>query len=448
MPDAAAIEQVFAADGLDAMCGADSSTSLQPTDVPAANSAEQDTARRTTGGEQTIRVDVDRLESLLNLVGELVLQKNRAVAMHRDLSDAGIGHELSEQYEQLTSDLDRITDELQFGVMKARLQPLSKLFARYPRLVRDLERATDKQIKLTLEGGETEVDRTVLERIGDPLVHILRNCASHGIETPDQRRDAGKDVTGQIRLVARHEGSHVLIEVSDDGRGIDPDAIGDAAVARRLTTPDELASMTERQKLQLIFAAGFSTAEQVSDVAGRGVGMDVVRSNIAELNGMIDIESRKGEGTTLYLRLPLTLAIMPAMIVQVATEQLAVPLANTHEIVRLDDSTTKTVNGQPTLHWRGDVIPLVDLGTLFQLSGDDPAARRFALVVALGEQRVALAIDRPRGQQEVVIKPLDRQTGRCPAIGSATVREDGGVSLIVDVAGLFEMLRRPQAQAA
>ncbi len=457
-PSPALIEQLAAAlEGRsDVAPSAPASATTTPSSAPAANTTSgggtPSGSAATSGGgsaEQTIRVSVDRLESMLNLVGELVLQKNRVLAMNRTLARTGIAHELHEQFEQITSDLNRITADLQVGVMKTRLQPLSKVFGRYPRIVRDLERATGKKIELKIDGGQTEVDRTVLEHIGDPLVHILRNSADHGLEPPEQRTASGKSEAGLIHILARHEGSHVLIRVNDDGRGIDPQVIGKLAVERGLITPDQRQSMSDHQIIQLIFAPGFSTAQQVSQISGRGVGMDVVRSNVAMLNGTIDLDSTPGKGTSVSIRLPLTLAIMPAMILRVAGDLMAVPLANTLEIIRMADAQADTVQHQPVLRWRDQVIPLLDLASLFEMPRrDSNAPGQFAVVIGQGDRQVALRIDEPIGQQEVVIKPLDRSTGRCPAIGSATVREDGGVSLILDAAGLFEMIRKPLAQAA
>ncbi len=388
-------------------------------------------SKSTEPGETTVRVEVGRLESLLNLVGELVLTKNQVLGMARQLRRLSLPHEFMETVTSATGALDRLTSELQVGVMRTRLQPLNKLFGRYPRVIRDLARSTNKQIEIEIVGGDTEVDKSVLEQLADPMVHILRNSADHGIELPDVRIAAGKPASGRVRVEAGHQGGHVRVAIIDDGKGIDPDVIGPKAVEKGVITAEQLAQMTPGEVVSLVFAAGFSTVEKVSDLSGRGVGMDVVRTNIAKLGGFVSVTSVKGQGTTIEVLIPLTVAIMPAMMVEVGRHQYAMPLACITEIVRLEDSARHSVGGQPVVRIRETVMPLIDLGArLGELRTAESG--RFAVVVAVGQQRAALTVDRLVGQQEVVIKPLnDSYTAGGPFSG-ATIREDGDVSLIID----------------
>jgi two-component system chemotaxis sensor kinase CheA len=454
LPEGAGTEQVWITDQV---IGMTETTEAEEQEAPAGSSPTEgggsvresgekgESGERADSGEATIRVQVSRLESLLNLIGELVLQKNRVLGMHRRLREEQVDHDLTEEFEQVASDLERVTGDLQLSVMKTRLQPLSKLFSRYPRVIRDLARMTNKQINLVMEGGETEVDKSVLEGLGDPLVHLLRNSADHGVETPEIRKAAGKPETGTIRLSARHEGNYVLITIIDDGRGIDRQSIGRKAIEKGVISEDELAAMPDGNVLQLIFAPGFSTAEQVSDLSGRGVGMDVVRTNIAKLNGMVDVDSTVGQGTTVSIKIPLTVAIMPAMMVGVSGELYAVPLTNVREIVRPEKSNLHTIRGQLVMRLRDRVLPLVDLGGRFGISDE---AGKFAVVVGLAEQTVGLLVDRLLGQQEIVIKPLDDMFDKNGDVSGATVREDGGVSLILDIGAMLKSLNQGKAMAA
>jgi len=386
--------------------------------------------------EQTIRVEVGRLEALLNLVGQLVLNKNRVVAQTRMLEDLHIEQEKIESFNAAAADLDRLTGELQVSVMRTRMQPLAKLFDRYPRVIRDLARQTGKQIDLELVGKETEVDKTVLESLSDPLVHILRNSADHGVEMPEDRKAAGKNPKGTIKLQANHQGSHVRVAIIDDGKGLDREVIGAKAVEKGITTPDQLTNLDDSDVFRFIFEAGFSTADQVSDLSGRGVGMDVVRTNINKLNGTINIHSVKGQGTTIEILIPLTVAIMPAMIVEIGAHLYSIPLQSIEEIVRPEETEVSTIRGQRVMRLRDSVLPLVDMRE--RLNEIGPAdGGRFAVVVAVGGQRAGLCVDRLIGQQEIVIKPLDDSYTQGGPFSGATIREDGRVSLILDVIQLI-----------
>ncbi|MEM0913527.1 MAG: chemotaxis protein CheA [Planctomycetota bacterium] len=386
--------------------------------------------------EQTIRVEVGRLESLLNLVGQLVLNKNRVLALTRDLQleETRLQPELKEQFAGAASELDHLMGELQVSVMRTRMQPLAKLFDRYPRVIRDIARATDKKIDLVIEGKDTEVDKSVLEQLADPLVHLLRNAADHGVEAPADRVAAGKPETGKITLKAEHQGSHVRVAITDNGKGLDREVIGSKAVERGLTTPEHLAQLSDDDVFRFILEAGFSTAKQVSDLSGRGVGMDVVKTNIAKVNGTINITSTKGQGSTMEILIPLTVAIMPAMVVRVGRNRYAIPLQSIVEIVKPDQ--VHNVGGRPVLRLRDKVMPLLDLSACLD-EPVEPEAGRFAVIVGVGGQTAGMLVDALIGQQEIVIKPLDDGYAKGGPYSGATIQEDGGVSLILDVIKLM-----------
>ncbi|WP_432798392.1 chemotaxis protein CheA [Poriferisphaera sp. WC338] len=402
-----------------------------------AKTEEKPVAKRTV--EQTIRVEVGRLESLLNLVGQLVLNKNRVLALTRSLKDCSASPEISEEFTAASGELDRLMGELQVGVMRTRMQPLAKLFDRYPRVIRDIARMTDKKINLVIEGKETEVDKSVLEQLADPLVHILRNSADHGVENPGTRKDAKKVETGTIKLSAEHQGSHVRVAIQDDGKGLDREVIGNKALERGLTTPDQLAALSDNDVFRFIFEAGFSTAEQVSDLSGRGVGMDVVRTNINKLNGTINIASKKGKGTTIEILIPLTVAIMPAMVVGVGKHLYSIPLQSILEIVRPDEQSEYSIKGQQVMRLRDSVIPLINLRDRLN-ENDTSESSRFAVIVSVGGQTAGLVVDTLVGQQEIVIKPLDDSYTQGGPFSGATIQEDGDVCLILDV---VQLLKQP-----
>ena len=385
--------------------------------------------------EQTIRVEVSRLESLLNLVGQLVLNKNRVLALTRSLKDLDIPQEVGEDFSGAASDLDHLMSELQVGVMRTRMQPLAKLFDRYPRVIRDMARMTDKKINLEIVGKDTEVDKSVLEMLADPLVHILRNSSDHGIEKPEDRKQNGKPETGTIKLEAEHQGSHVRVAITDDGKGLDREMLGKKAIEKGLTTPEKLEQLSDQDVFGFIFAAGFSTAAQVSDLSGRGVGMDVVRTNINKLNGTINVNSNKGKSTTIEILIPLTVAIMPAMVVGVGSHIYSIPLQSIVEIVRPEPDEVKSVSGHPVMKLRDIVLPLVDMRRRLDETEVEDGGR-FAVVVAVGGQRVGLCVDRLVGQQEIVIKPLDDTLTQGGPFSGATIQEDGEVCLILDVVQL------------
>ena len=420
-----------------------------PTPEAKKPAAEKTGDKPAPGGDNTIRVEVGRLETLMNLVGELVLQKNRIAALTRKLASGQDGHDLGEAMALAAGGLDRVTGDIQTAVMRTRMQPLDKLFGKYPRLIRDLSSKTGKQMRLVIEGGDTEVDKSVIEELGDPLVHLLRNSADHGLELPDERTRNAKAPEGTITLRASHEGSHVQIQIIDDGRGLSRERIGAKAVERGLCSAEQFAGLSDKEAWAFIFEAGFSTAEKVSDLSGRGVGMDVVRTNIRKIKGTIELFSQGGKGTTVTIHIPLTIAILPAMMVGVGQETYAIPLGNILEIVKPEPKDVFTIGEHPVMRLRDSVLPLIPATDVLDYTAEPKPATPFAVVLAMNEKRVGLMVTRLIGQQEVVIKPLDGVMGRkAGGVSGATVRDDGGVSLIVDVADLMQRAEKVRVKAA
>ncbi len=426
---------------------------VEPGDAaPAARAAAK--RAEPAAAEATIRVEVSRLEALLNLVGEMTLTKNQVLGVARDLSRMDVEAEFSERVAEISFDLDRLTSELQSGVMRTRMQPLDKLFGRYPRIVRDLAKATGKNVNLVIEGGDTEVDKSVLELLGDPLIHMLRNSVDHGIETPEQRAETTKASAGTLLLRAEHQGGHVRILVEDDGRGIDREVIGRKAVEKGLASAEAVANMPDSEVFKFIFAAGFSTAANVSDLSGRGVGMDVVNQNIRALNGVVHVQSELGGGTQIEIMIPLTVATMPAMVVEVSDSEYAIPISAIEEITRILPGSEETVNGRAVLRVRDRVIGLLDMRR--HLSGAGAGNDRvigggvgggFVVVVGVGQEKAGLIVDRLIGQQEVVIKALDDDYTSCGPFSGATIREDGTVNLIFDVVKLLRSASTTDSRA-
>ena len=450
--DDATPSDILAHDGVDGAAEAPSTAGTEPNnpDAPGAAPEPADTSAQAAPSapkadapasaapiEQTIRVEVGRLETLMNLVGELVLQKNRFAALSRQIEGfEQLETDFREDVNVAAGNLDRVTGDIQVAVMRTRMQPLDKLFGKYPRLIRDLAKKTGKKINLVIEGGDTEVDKSVLEELGDPMVHLLRNSADHGLEMPEDRAAAGKDETGTIRIVAAHEGSHVSVRIIDDGKGMPRDKIAAKAIEKGIATEQEVAQLSDKEVYRFILAAGFSTAAEVTDLSGRGVGMDVVRTNIESLKGTIDVDSVAGQGTEITIKIPLTIAIMPAMMVRVDDEIYAIPLSNLLEIVRPDDDRVSTINGHPVMRLRDSILPLLSAQELFGTDPDKRVDAPFAVVIQHNDRAFGLMVSDLIGQHEIVIKPLDEMFDRKGPISGATVRDDGGVSLIVDVAQL------------
>jgi two-component system chemotaxis sensor kinase CheA len=384
----------------------------------------------------------------MNLVGELITDRNRLYQVRSDLEVRHQGSEHVDQLAQVALHLGRITDQLQEEVMRIRMLPIASVFHKYPRLVRDLCRKAGKEVDLVIRGEDTELDRTVIEEISDPLLHLLRNSVDHGIETPDERRQAGKSPRGQITLTARHEESRIILTVEDDGHGIDLAAVKASALRKGLISEMEAAALTEDETLQLIFKPGLSTAKVVTDISGRGVGMDIVRANLDRLGGMIAVETKLGQGTRFEVALPLTLAIIPALLVHVAGSKrqpargtFAVPLASVLEAVRVPTSEIHTVNQRPVIQLRGRVLPLLRLDEV--LGGADPLTQRprweYIVAVRWAKLDMGLVVDALIGEQDLVIKSLGPMLGEAPGVSGAAILGDGRVALIVDVPGLFKL---------
>ncbi|GEM_PF-1526229 len=393
---------------------------------------------------RTIRVDTAKLDELLNLVGELVLERNRLTRLSSDLRNGNVqGEALTEALAESTGRLSSITEELQSASLRTRMVPIDAAFRRFPRLVRDIAHGLNKDVELAIRGEETELDKNVVEHLADALVHLLRNALDHGIEPPAEREAAGKPRHGCILLEAHQEGDHIVVSVSDDGRGIDPARIGRKALEKGLLSSERHAAIENNhtELLNLIFLPGFSTAEQVSDISGRGVGMDVVRANLEKINGVVELESVQGEGTLIRLKLPLTLAILPVLLVGVANETYALPLRSVQEIVRVPRTQTHRLGGGEMFRLRDRVIPLRHLHDAFR--AESVATRQESrdltvVIIGAAEKRAGVVVDRLLGQEETVVKPLGEYLGHVPGVGGATISGDGIVRLILDPATLVE----------
>ena len=397
---------------------------------------------------QTMRVDVRKLDELIDLVGELVLERNRLFQLSRELSMGRLEmQDLTEAFSQSTARLSFITEELQAAGLRARMVPIDTVFRKFPRLVRDVAHNLKKEVDLLVSGEDTELDKTMVEMIGDPLVHLVRNSLDHGLELPDVRESAGKPRKGTIRLEARQEGDQIIISVADDGAGIDPARIAKKAMEKGLVTADRLRTMTTREILDFVFLPGFSTAEKISDLSGRGVGMDVVRSNLTKLNGTIELESKLGGGTTVFLRLPLTLAILPVLLVEVGNEIYAFPLRSVVETARIRATELHRFEGSELLHLRGETVPLLRLRQIFkvQYRADEKGSDK-VVILGIGERRFALLVDNLIGQESTVIKPLGSYLHHCSGIAGATISGDGRVRLVLDPADLLASASNSVAQ--
>ncbi len=378
---------------------------------------------------QTVRVDITRLDKLMNLVGELVINKTRL----EQISSTNTMIGLNETIEQI----NRITTDLQSVVQNVRMVSIEQVFNRFPRMVRDLARDLGKEVNLILEGKETELDRTVIDEIADPLVHLIRNAVDHGLESPRERIALKKNAEGMVRLSAKQEGNHVIIAVEEDGRGLDLASIKDRAIKSGLMTSAQLADMDEPSILNLIFEPGFSTAKAVTDVSGRGVGLDVVRSKIQALSGQVSLETKPGQGTKFTVKLPLTVAIIQALMVGVQDETFAIPLGNINETTGLETGDIKNIQGQQVMVLRGQVLPLVFIKNVMAVPGERVAEELYAVVVRKGEHQVGLVVDGLIGQQEIVISSLGKHLSGLPGIAGASILGDGRVSLILDIATLI-----------
>lgn len=409
-----------------------STADTQPAAAVASAGADKGAAQQAAQAETTVRVDTKRLDQIMNMVGELVLVRNRLVSL--------AGTVQSEEMSKAISNLDVVTADIQGAVMKTRMQPIKKVFGRFPRVVRDLARSLQKDIELVLEGEETDLDKNLVEALADPLVHLVRNSVDHGIEMPEVRQKAGKKRTGTVKLAAAQAGDHILLTIHDDGAGMDPEKLKGIAIKRGILDTDATARMSDTEAFNLIFAPGFSTKEQISDISGRGVGMDVVKTKITQLNGTVHIHSKMGEGTLLEIKVPLTLAILPTLMVVVGKQTFALPLAGVNEIFHLDLDKTNVVDGQLTVIVREKAIPVFFLEHWLVKTSDKKRRRDqgHVVIVQIGTQQVGFVVDSLIGQEEVVIKPLDALLQGTPGMAGATITSDGGIALILDVPNLLK----------
>ncbi|EEX91758.1 chemotaxis protein CheA [Vibrio orientalis CIP 102891 = ATCC 33934] len=394
---------------------------------------EAATPAKKTQAEATVRVDTSTLDTIMNMVGELVLVRNRLLSLGLNSND--------EEMSKAVSNLDVVTADLQGAVMKTRMQPIKKVFGRFPRVVRDLARSLNKDITLEMRGEDTDLDKNLVEALADPLIHLVRNSVDHGIEMPDARVASGKSRTGKVILSASQEGDHIELAIVDDGGGMDPDKLRGIAVKRGIMDEDAASRLTDKECFNLIFMPGFSSKEQISDISGRGVGMDVVKTAINTLNGSIDIDSEMGKGTKITIKVPLTLAILPTLMVGVANHPFALPLASVNEIFHLDLSRTNVVDGQLTIIVRDKSIPLFYLQNWLAPQAGQVELRKghgHVVIVQIGSQRVGFVVDTLIGQEEVVIKPLDNLLQGTPGMAGATITSDGHIALILDVPDLLK----------
>ncbi|TSI07692.1 chemotaxis protein CheW [Lysinibacillus sp. BW-2-10] len=387
---------------------------------------------------QTVRVDVERLEYLLNLVGELVISQTRLKDVGMRLTEKYSSESLMEDFHEVDNQLGQIVSELHEGMMKTRMLPIEQLFNRFPRMVRDIAQTAQKEVNFVIEGKETELDRNLIDEIADPIIHLLRNALDHGVETPEEREKKGKPRQGTVLLKAAHEENHIVITISDDGNGINTEKLKQSAIKKQQITEAEAERLSEKEILFLIFKSGVSTAAKVTDISGRGVGMDIVRTHIEKLNGLIDIETKQGEGTTFKIKLPLTLAIIRSLLVKLGEKQFAIPLANVQEIIRLGNHEIKTIQNQEVGIVRGQVLPLIRLHNRFNATEDKVknSKRLLVVIVGLAEKRMGIVVDQTLGNQEIVIKPLGKYIGSPKYIAGATIMGDGKVALILDVASI------------
>ncbi|WDH36989.1 chemotaxis protein CheA [Pseudomonas chlororaphis] len=398
-----------------------------PARAPAAAPAEKPVSE----AETTVRVDTARLDEIMNMVGELVLVRNRLVRLGLNSGD--------EAMSKAVSNLDVVTADLQTAVMKTRMQPIKKVFGRFPRLVRDLARQLKKEINLELVGEETDLDKNLVEALADPLVHLVRNAVDHGIESPEEREASGKSRGGKVVLAAEQEGDHILLSISDDGKGMDPNVLRAIAVKRGVMDKDAADRLSDTECYNLIFAPGFSTKTEISDVSGRGVGMDVVKTKISQLNGSINIYSTKGQGSKIVIKVPLTLAIMPTLMVMLGNQAFAFPLVNVNEIFHLDLSRTNVVDGQEVVIVRDKALPLFYLKRwLVSSAAHEEQREGHVVILSVGTQRIGFVVDQLVGQEEVVIKPLGKMLQGTPGMSGATITGDGRIALILDVPSMLK----------
>ncbi|EAH7031325.1 response regulator [Campylobacter lari] len=392
--------------------------------------------------DQTIRVEVKRLDHLMNLIGELVLGKNRLLKIYDDVEERYDGEKFLEELNQVVSQLSIVTTDIQLAVMKTRMQPIAKVFNKFPRVVRDLGRELGKQMELEISGEETELDKSIVEEIGDPIMHMIRNSCDHGIEDPATRVANGKPEKGTVNLKAYNEGNHIVVEIADDGKGLDADALKSKAIEKNLITEREADQMSDKEAFALIFKPGFSTAAKITNVSGRGVGMDVVKTNIEKLNGVIEIDSELGKGTVMKLKIPLTLAIIQSLLVGTQEEFYAIPLASVLETVRVPIDDIYTIEGKNVLRLRDEVLSLVRLSDVFGVKQVlENTDQTYVVVIGVAESKLGIIVDTLVGQEEIVIKSMGEYLQNIQGIAGATIRGDGRVTLIIDVAAMMDIAK-------
>jgi two-component system chemotaxis sensor kinase CheA len=403
-------------------------------------------AKPELGTEKTVRISVERLDALMNLVGELVTNRNRLARVEDELRALYGKEETVGELNETTTHMGRVVDQLQEEVMRARMLPISNLFDKFPRIVRDVARSAGKQVDLVIEGGSTELDRSLIEAINDPLMHLLRNAVDHGVETPEERIAAGKPAKGVVHLNAAHVEGQIVISISDDGRGINTAKVRKAAVKRGLMSEEHVAQLNDSEVVDLIFEPNLSTAEKLTDVSGRGVGMDVVRTNVERLSGAVLVESEISQGTTFRVTLPLTLAIVETMLVQLWNSVYAIPLTSISDVLYLSEVKTSTITGNPAIRWRGSVLPLIYLRQFFNdtrlTAGALNGARQAIVSVTWGKQKSGLVVDKIIGKQGIVVKSLSPIMGEIPGVSGGTILGDGRIALIIDVPSLMNAALR------
>jgi len=407
----------------------------------------QSAAREGKNSDTAMRVEVSKLDQLINLVGELVLERNRLLQLSRSCSDERSWSEhFADALSQSTARLSLLTEEIQSASLKTRMVPISVVFRRFPRIVRDVARNLGKEVELKIDGENTELDKTVVEEIADPMVHLVRNALDHGIEKPEIRAEKGKPRCGSIQLDARQEGDHIIISIQDDGAGIDPARISAKAIEKGLVTPERLKTMSKTEILEMIFLPGFSTAEKVTDISGRGVGMDVVRSNIKKLNGAVEMDSHIGLGSTITLKLPLTLAILPVLLVKESGNAYGLPLRSVLETLRIDRRDIHLVEGQEVVQLQDRVLPLVRLNRVLNTgTASENSDLMRVVILSVGERRMAVLVDEFIGQEQTVVKPLGSYLRRVPGLAGASISGDGRVRLVLDPAGIAGLMEQAVA---
>jgi len=393
------------------------------------------TKKKSEKKEEVIRVDVERVETLMNLVGELVLDRNRIVKLASNLETSCESTDLIEELLDSITGMSRTVSDLQDAVMKLRMQPVRKIFSKFPRIVRDLAKKLNRKVNLILEGEDTEIDRSILDKLEDPLIHLVRNAIDHGIEPVEERLKAGKPETGIIKLSAYQEGDRIIISIEDDGRGIDVEKVKNKAVEKGLITPEQAQNMSDKEAFELLFMPGFSTADQVSEVSGRGVGMDVVASTIHSLRGSIEVESERGKGSKFIMKLPLTVAIIRTLMVGANNRIFAIPLYSVVEIVKYEPENVKNIGQFKSFMLRDEVFLLFSLNELFDM--EDKGEKEFIVIVRVGEKNIAISVEELYGEEEIVIKPLGKLLENVQGIAGATITGDGKVVLIVDTNSLI-----------